>query len=128
MSSEEISLYVQVVPVRRSLDTKWQSVFEPSKSGCALVFNTLVTHPRGCVLQNKGIFFFDKTKQNKKNPTRFTHSHFETLKGMLNAAAYFFFVVFLTVAARLRVLTEVLKRRRDVGQQQCKLTERLLVM
>ena len=50
--------------------SEWQSVFEPSNSGCALVSGPPVTHPKGCLLQrhfSKERHFFRHKKKKERN-------------------------------------------------------------
>lgn len=86
--TKEISLYVQIVPWKEKLirgrlccplrrSSKWQSVFQPSNSSCALASDTISSSrttrlliPKAVcykdIFQKKGIFEKERKKQNKK--------------------------------------------------------------
>lgn len=137
MLSEETSLYVQVVPWTAKLgqqmavslnhlivDVLWSLTHSwlIPESVCYKKHNSKQRH----------FFFLEKTKTKQKT-TRFTHALRNTERDTECCSVlslFFFYLGRLNrgVAARLCVLTKVLKRRCNVGQQHCKLIERLLVM
>lgn len=101
---KEISIYVQIVPCKEKLrlgrlcsplwhGSKWQSVFEPSNSGCALVLDTISRSRTASYSSQRLVVTKTRRKSrhfsirkaflkntNKKNPTSLHGSHTHTYK------------------------------------------------
>lgn len=110
--------------------SKWQSVFEPSSSGCALVYDANQQPLDHHLLIPKAVcyketFFKRKAFLKRRKSLHVSHTHLQTLtKRMLNAAAYIRLTKKTKAYRHCSSVSRKKRKTQEIRQQQCKLTER----